>query len=91
MNIKSYCLKCDIVIPAGTIFTPADGLVEASTDAFACTIGLSKDSWGVLCYYMDDPSGLEAWFDERQKTDLREVMSKNRELVKAGDSSGTNT
>lgn len=62
--MEAYVLKQDIVIPAGTEFSQAPTKTERMGDRhIETTIGLTPDSSGALCYFLDpgDP-GLSEWF-----------------------------
>ncbi len=67
VNKTSYMrLKKDIVIPAGTIFKPADSIRRTYIkDFYEHILGLTKDSYGDLIYSVDpsDPE-IKSWFEE---------------------------
>lgn len=56
----------DLVIPAGTVFSPSPVKTERDPDAlfFDAVIGLSKDSYGTVTYCLDDDKEklLGNWF-----------------------------
>lgn len=55
MKTKEYVLLKDIVIPAGTRFTPGPSQTRYyGTGHYECTVGLSKDSSGSLVYHIED-------------------------------------
>ena len=52
-STKSVVLIKDIVIPAGTIFTPAPLKTERSLDHVEHVIGLTDNTYGSLTYCVD--------------------------------------
>jgi len=65
-QIKEFVLLQDIVIPKGTVFSPAPIKTERSPDHFECTIGLSKNTYGTITYCLDeeDQNELQDFFTE---------------------------
>jgi hypothetical protein len=63
---KEFVLLQDIVIPKGTVFSPAPIKTERCPDHFECTIGLSKNTSGTITYYLgdDDLAELQDFFTE---------------------------
>ncbi len=61
--MKAKILKKDIIIPAGSIFTPAAKVTQRFTDEhFEYTIGLNNDTFGTLTYCIEP--GLDDWFQD---------------------------
>lgn len=57
-------LKRDIVIPAGTIFDDAPRRIDMAQGHIEHVLGLTKDSAGSLCYFLDpDDETLAEWFE----------------------------
>lgn len=75
-------LKQDIVIPAGTVFKPSPVHKDLIADGhYEHVIGLTKDSFGDLTYYIDpDDPELDDWFadeDEEFKAVKNNVIRMN--------------
>lgn len=67
--MKQFKLLKDLVIPAGTIFTPAAAKVERSEGNYEHILGISKDTSGSVVYYIGNPGEPEyeqtrEWFEE---------------------------
>lgn len=61
MRVK---LKQDIIIPAGTILDDAPRTLAMCRGHVAYVIGLTKDSSGLMCYFVDpDDPALDEWFE----------------------------
>lgn len=61
-----YILKKDIVIKAGTVFDTAPIKTERPGDGHIETIiGLTKNSYGALCYSFDNLEEVQEWFEEK--------------------------
>lgn len=64
---KTYKLKKDIVIPAGTVFLPAPTLTKRHGNGhILADFGLTRDSSGSIEYYMEpeEMAKLLDWFEE---------------------------
>jgi len=64
--IKKAVLKKDIVIPAGTEFSPVPpySTTTHGEGVYEHVVGLTNDSYGELYYYMDNlDKRLNDWFD----------------------------
>jgi len=75
MPLIKMVLKKDIVIPAGTEFSPVPpySTTEHGEDVYEHTMGVTNDSFGQLYYYMDGEKNedglildkdLSEWFEE---------------------------
>ena len=60
----AHRLKKDIVIPAGTLFGQAPSKSSFHPDTVSHTIGLTKDSCGMLTYDIGEDPALSDWFEE---------------------------
>lgn len=67
---KCYTLKKDIVIKAGTVFSPAPSLTRRAPGHIDYVFGLTDNTTGTVCYDLGDDEGmddgLDKWFEERE-------------------------
>ncbi|MBL0320235.1 MAG: hypothetical protein IPP74_13245 [Alphaproteobacteria bacterium] len=63
---KAVRLKKDLIIPAGTIFTPAATKTTRDSSFAQTTIGLTPDTFGEVVYEVwgDDNEKIAEWFEE---------------------------
>lgn len=60
--MKKVLLK-DIIIPAGTVFTDANGVVDRIQGHYGTFLGLTKNTCGEFVYaFGDDEEEMSEWF-----------------------------
>lgn len=87
MATPDYRLKKDLVIPAGTRFSPAPTKTERAGDGhIEAVFGLSANTYGTVYYSLDPAAGddLSEWFEE-----WAEVIAEAERIVESGQSNPT--